>query len=156
MTPEMSRTPPDGPRYLHERAAPGADSAASVDVNELLASLAEQAEELAEARVRRQAAEADLKRTTQEMGAECKAQREARERLETDCHELAAECRELEAEVARERQALTAVEADFSRVKERAELLQHQLKIAWGQLKQGGAAPDQGPWWSRLGQLRSR
>ena len=140
MTPEMPKTPPS----------------ANVDVNELLASLAEQAEELAEARVRRQAAEADLRRTTQEMGAACKAQREARERLETDCHELAAECRQLEAEVARERQALTAVEADFSRVKERAELLQHQLKIAWGQLKQGGDAPEQGPWWSRLGQLRSR
>jgi chromosome segregation ATPase len=137
----ISKTRPDAP---------------TVDLDGLLSSLADQAEELAEARVRQQAAETDLKRATQEMGAQSKADREARERLETDCHELAAECRELEAEVARERQALTAVEADLSRVKERAALLQHQLEMAWGQLKQGGAAPEPRPWWRRLGQLRSR
>jgi chromosome segregation ATPase len=135
-------------------------STATVDVNEVLTSLADQAEVAAEARLRQQAAETNLKRARQEMGAQGKADREARERLETDCHELAAECRELEAEVARERQALAGAEADLSRVQERANVLQHQLQIAWGQLRQSRAAPEQRPWWSRLGSwlasLRSR
>jgi chromosome segregation ATPase len=114
-------------------------STATVDVNDVLTSLANQAEELAEARALQQAAQADLKRATQEMGEQGKAHREACERLETDCHELAAECRELEADVAREGQALAAAEAELSRVKDRAALLQRQLQIAWGQLKQNSA-----------------
>jgi chromosome segregation ATPase len=113
--------------------------AATADVNELLAGLADQAEELAEARALQHAAQADLKRATQEMGEQCKAHREACERLETDCHELAAECRELEAEVAREGQALAAAEGELMRVKDRAALLQRQLQIAWGQLQQNSA-----------------
>ena len=124
--------------------------ATTVDVNELLTSLADQAEELAEARLGQQAAETNLKRARQEMGTQCKADREARERLETDCHELGAECRELEAEVARGQQALAAAEADLGRVQNRADMLQHQLQLAWSQLRQSRAAPEQRPWWSGL------
>jgi chromosome segregation ATPase len=154
----MPQTRPDAPRYLRTRDAGGADSTAAVDVTDLLTRLAEQTEELAEARVRQNHAEADLSRRTREMDAERKAHLETRRKLETDCRELeaeanevTAECRELEAEVARERKTRTKVEADLKRTQDRIAALQHQLQVAWAQLEHGGSQAEQRPWWRRLG-----
>jgi chromosome segregation ATPase len=154
----MTDTRPDAPRYLHERDASAADATATVDLADLLSRLAERTEELAEARVSQKHAEATLKQKTREWDKERKAHREARRQLETDCRELETESTqirtergELEAEVEREREARTAAEADLKRMQERVGSLQHQLKIAWAQLQQGGPEAEQRPWWSRLG-----
>ena len=154
----MTDTRPDAPRYLHERDASAADARATVDLADLLSRLAERTEELAEARVSQKHAEADLKQKTREWVMERKAHREARRQLETDCRELETECtqigterRELEAEVEQEREARAAVEADLKRMQDRVASLQHQLKIAWGQLHRGGTEAEQRPWWNRLG-----
>jgi chromosome segregation ATPase len=154
----MPETRPDAPRYLRKREGRAADSAAAVDVTDLLSRLAEQTEELAEARVRQKHAEADLERKTREMDAERKAHLETRRQLETDCRELeaeanevTAECRELEAEVARERKTRTQTEADLKRTQDRVAALQHQLQVAWAQLEHGGSEAEQRPWWGRLG-----
>jgi chromosome segregation ATPase len=141
----MSETRPDAPRYLREQDAPPAENAASVNVTDLLARFAEQAEELAEAKVRQENAEAALRKATREMNKERKAHSEAQTKLETDCSEL-------EAEVVRERSARTAAQAELTRVQDRVASLQQQLQIARARLQQGGAeAEQQRPWWSRLG-----
>jgi chromosome segregation ATPase len=156
----MPDTQPDGPRYLRQGVAPPGETTASVDVTELLAKLAEQTEELAEARVGQKHAQAELKRKARQLTAERKAHSETQKRLEADCAELQAECdqaagesRELKARLTREHNARTAAEADLKRVQERLGSLQHQLQIAWARLKEEGGEEEQQPrpWWSRLG-----
>ncbi len=154
----MPDTRPDAPLYLREGSVPEAEGTASVDVTDLLARLAQQTEELAEARVRQKHAEDALEQKTREMNAERKALVEKRERLQFDCAELEADCdqaaaeaRELEAGLARERDARRAAEADLKRMRERVASLQHQLQIARAQLQKGGAEVEPRPWWSRLG-----
>jgi chromosome segregation ATPase len=147
----------DGPRFLYEKDAPKADSSATVDVMDLLTRLAEQTEELAEARARQKQAEATLKSKTREVNSERKVHGEACKRLEADCRDLeaernqvAAECRELEAEIADARKARTADEAELKRAQHRVAALQHQLQVAWAQLQQDRTGGEQRPWWSRL------
>ena len=150
----MMDTAPDTPRYLHDgdtqavpdRDSPAAETTAAVDVSELLARVAEQTEQLAEAKVEHKHAEAQLKKRTREVNAERKAHKATRERLEEDsqtlldeCDRLAAESRALEAEVARERNALTAVEEDLKRVQDRTVALEEKLKIASAQRRQNEA-----------------
>jgi chromosome segregation ATPase len=154
----MAEARQDGPRFLYERDAATTDVTASVDVADLLTRLAEQTEALAEARVRQKYAEAALKRKTREMEEERKAHSQTRQRLETDCRELeaecnevTAECRDLQAEAARERKARAVVEADLKRAQDEVAALQHQAKVAWAQLQQGGSQAEHRPWWARLG-----
>ena len=154
----MPEPQPEAPRYLREGDAPKGDTTASVDVTDLLEKLSERTEELAEARVRQKHAEAELKRKTREIGTRSKAHNETVKRLEADCAELEAECnqataasQELKTLLARERKARSAAEAELKRVKERAASLQHQLQIAWAQLKEDESGTERRPWWNRLG-----
>jgi chromosome segregation ATPase len=149
----MPETRKDEPRLLHKREASSPDVTATVDVTDLLARLADRTEELAEAKVRQEHTEADLKRKTREMASERKAHTEARQQLEADCqqleaecHEVAAECRKLEAEIARQREARAAVEADLKRAEDRAAELQHQLQIVWAQLREDKRAGQRPRW----------
>jgi chromosome segregation ATPase len=137
--PEMRQ---DRPQLVGKRDAPSPDTTATVDVTDLLARLADRTEELAQAKVRQEHAEAELERKTREMAAERKTHSETHsqleadcQQLETECQEVSAECRELQAEVARQREARTAVEADLKRAQQRVAGLQHQLQIVSAQLR---------------------
>jgi chromosome segregation ATPase len=147
----------EGARVLHQHDVPPADAMANVDVEELLAKLAERTAELAEARLRRKHAEATLKTKTRELEAERKAHKETRWGLEADCRELekerreaGGECRELKAKVAEQRDARAAAEAELKRAEERSVALQRQLQVVWAQLQQQKPAGPQ-PWWRKLG-----
>jgi chromosome segregation ATPase len=149
----MAEMPQDRPQLVHNRGAPSPDTTATVDVTDLLARLADRTEELAQAQVRQEHAEADLKRKLREMAAERKAHRETRSQLEADCQQLEAECqqveaecRELQAEVAREREARAAVEADLKRAQQRVAALQHQLQIVSAQVREEIKAGPQSRW----------
>jgi chromosome segregation ATPase len=146
----------DGPRILHEPDPPRADTNASVDVTELLATLADQTAEVAEARVKQEHAEAKLKTKTGELESERKAHNREVQRLEADCRELEAECQEvaaacgeLEAVLAGQRDARTAAEEELKRAKERGAAVYHQLRVVQAQL---GQDKPQGPppWWRRF------
>jgi chromosome segregation ATPase len=155
----MAEARPDPPRYLHDREVPTAETTVAVDVTELLARLAERTEELAEAKVNRKHAEAQLEKTTREVNTERKAHNETRQRLEDDCGPLEVECEllsvegsELEAAVVQERDARTAVEADLKRAQDRNAAFERNLKIARGQLQQRETeAAEQLPRWRRRG-----
>jgi chromosome segregation ATPase len=154
----MADTRPDAPRYLREQGAQAADTSATVDVSELLTRLAERTEELAEARVRQKRAEANLKKKTRELDTERELRNRKRQQLETACRELEAECiqatedfRALEAQLVREREARTAVQAELGRVQDRVAALQHQLQVAWTELKPEEAESGEGSWWDRSG-----
>jgi chromosome segregation ATPase len=149
---------PEAPRYLREQDAPDADARSKVDVTELLSRLTERTEELAEARVKQKAAEADLRRTTRQLTAQRKAHGETSEQLETDRRELeeerdqvVAERRELEAEVAREMDARAALEAELEQEQERVHALQRRLQVAWAELQQAEPEPEERRWWNRRG-----
>lgn len=155
----MAEARPDPPRYLHDREVPTAETTVAVDVTELLARLAERTEELAEAKVNRKHAEAQLEKRTREVNTERKAHNETRQRLEDDCGALEVECellsvegRDLEAAVVQELDVRTAVEADLKRAQDRNAALERNLKIARGQLQQRETeAAKQLPRWRRLG-----
>jgi chromosome segregation ATPase len=149
----MAEMPQDRPRLLHKRDATSPETSATVDVTDLLARLADRTEELAQAKVRQEYAEADLKRKTREMAAEREAHSERHRQLEADCEQLEAECqqveaecRELEAEVSRQREARAAVEADLKRAHQRVAGLQHQLQIVSAQLREDNKAGPQPRW----------
>ena len=134
---------PNPPPYLHQRGTPTADTTAAVDVGELLATLAQRTEELAEAKVEQKHAEAELKRRSRQVTTERKAHNDMREPLESDCQALESECelllvesRELEVEVAREQDARTAVEVDLKRAEHLTATLEDKLKMVWAQLRQ--------------------
>ena len=153
--PEMR---PDAPRYLRGQDAPAADARSSVDVTELLGRLSDRTEELAEARVRQKAAEADLKRTSRQVSTQRKAHTETTRRLETDHRELeeerdqvVAERRELEAEVAREMEARAALEAELEETQERVAAVQRRLQAAWAEVQQTEPEPEERRWWNRRG-----
>jgi chromosome segregation ATPase len=125
---------------------------------DLLTRLAERTEQLAEANVRHEHAEADLRKMTREAGTERKARGLRRKQLEADRRdlkterdEIAAGCRDLKTEIARERNALTALEDQLTQAQHRVTTLQHQLQVAWAQLPQRGSQGGQRSWWSRLG-----
>lgn len=154
----MSEARQSGPRLLYEKDAAKADAAGSPDVMEVLTSLAERTEELAEASVRQKRAEADLRKVTRELGSERKARTQVREQLEADrrelqaeCDEVAAECRALEDEIVLERKTRAAHEAELKRVQHRIAALQQQLQAAWAQVPQGTSERGRRSWWSRLG-----
>ena len=139
----MPEARPNPPPYLHKRGTPAADTTAAVDVSELLATLAERTEELAEAKVEQKHAEAELKKRSRQVTTERKAHNELREPLESDCQALESECelllaesRELEVEVAREQDARTAVEVDLKRAEHLTATLEDKLKMVWAQLRQ--------------------
>jgi chromosome segregation ATPase len=149
----MAEMPQDRPQLLHTRGSPSPGTTATVDVTDLLARLADRTEELAQAKVRQEHAEADLKRKTREMAAEREAHSETRSQLEADCQQLEAECqqveaecRELESEVARQREARVAVEADLKRAQQRIAALQHQLQAVSVQLREENRAAPQSRW----------
>jgi len=153
----MAEPRKDGPRIVYETDAREADSAATVDVMDLLAQLADRTEEVAEATARERHAEATLRSKTREVNSERKAHREALKRLEADYRDLeaerdqvASECHDLEAEIAKEHSARTADEAELERTQHRVAALQHQLQVAWAQLQQGRPEGGQPSWWSRL------
>jgi chromosome segregation ATPase len=142
---------------LRQREAPPADATANVDVDELLAQLAERTAEVAAAKVRRQHAETNLKSKTRELDSERKAHKETRRRLEADRRELETErrevgaaCDELKAKVAEQRDARAAAEGELERAEEQSVALQHQLQVVWTQLQQQKPAEPQ-PWWRRRG-----
>ena len=146
----------DGPRILHEPDPSPADANASVDVNELLAQLADQTAELAEARVKQKQAEEKLKTKADELESERAAHTQAVQKLEADCRELEAECQEvaaacgeLEAVLAGQRTARAATEDELKRAKERGAALHHQLRVVQAQRDQD---KPQGPppWWRRF------
>jgi chromosome segregation ATPase len=155
----MAEARPDPPRSLHDREVLTAETTVSVDVTELLARLAKRTEELAEAKVNRKHAKAQLDERTREVNAERKAHNETRQRLEDECRALEVECellsvegRELVAAVVQERDARTAIEADLKRAQERNAALERNLKIARGQLQQRETeATEQLPRRRRLG-----
>jgi chromosome segregation ATPase len=155
----MAEARPDSPRSLHDREVATAETTVAVDVTELLARLAERTEELAEAKVNRKHAEAQLEERTREVDAERKAHSETRQRLEDDCGPLEVECEllsveghDIEAAVVQERDARTAVEAALKRAQDRNAALERNLRIARGQLQQRETeAAEQLPRWRRLG-----
>ena len=141
---------------LQHDGAP-ADTRAIVDVEALLASLAERTAELTEARLGRKHAEAGLKTKTRDLEAERKEHKETRRQLEADCRELekerrqvGGECRELTAKAAEQREARGAAEAELKRAEERSVSLQRQLQVVWAQLQQQKPEESQ-PWWRKLG-----
>ena len=153
---------PDAPRYLREQDAPepDADARSTVDVTELLSRLSERTEELAEAKVKQKAAEADLRRKSRQLSTQRKAHDETSERLETDRRELeqerdqvVAERRELEAEVARELEARAELEAELEETQERVAALQRRLQTVLDRapadrrpsLKSGAGGTGAGP-----------
>jgi chromosome segregation ATPase len=146
----------DGPRILHEPDPQPADATASVDVTDLLARLADQTAEVAEARVKQEQAEAKLQTKLGELESGRKAHTREVQRLEADCrkleaecHEVAAACGELEAVLAGQRDARAAAEEELRRAKERGAAVHHQLRVVQAQLEQDKPqAPP--PWWRRF------
>lgn len=125
---------------LHQHDVP---PAANVDVEKLLAQLAELAAEIAEAQVKQKDAEANLKTKTRELESEPKAHKKTRWRLEADGLALESERakfvaadRELELQVAEHRDARAAGEVELKRAEERGEALQHQLQVVRARLQQ--------------------
>jgi chromosome segregation ATPase len=146
----------DGPRILHEPDPASADANASVDVTDLLARLADQTAEVAEARVKQEQAEAKLQAKLSELESGRKAHKQEVQRLEADCRKLEAECHEvaaasgeLEAVLAGQRDARAAAEEELRRTKERGAAVHHQLRVVQAQLEQDKPqAPP--PWWRRF------
>jgi DNA repair exonuclease SbcCD ATPase subunit len=143
-----------GPRVLHQHDVP---PAANVDVEKLLAQLAELTAEIAEAQVKQKDAEANLENKTHELESERKAHEKTRWRLQTDGLSLESERaefvaahRELEHQIAEHRDARDAGEVELKRAEERGEALQHQLQVVRARLKQQ-KPQDPRPWWRRLG-----
>jgi septal ring factor EnvC (AmiA/AmiB activator) len=135
----MPKRDQEGPRVLHQHDVP---PAANVDVEKLLAQLAELAAEIAEAQVKQKDAEANLKTKTRELESERKAHKKTRWRLEADGLALESERakfvaahRELELQVAEHRDA-RAAEVELKRAEERGEALQHQLQVVRARLQQ--------------------
>jgi chromosome segregation ATPase len=142
---------------LRQHEAPPADATAKVDVEELLAQLAERTAELAEAKVRRRNAEANLRGKTRELDSDRKAHKETSRRLEADRRELETErrevgaaCDELKAKVAEQRDGRAAAEAELKRAEEQSAALQHQLQVVWTQLQEQKPEEPQ-RWWRRRG-----
>ena len=145
------------PRVVHEHDVPPVASPARVDVEELLAQLAERTAELAEARMKRKQAKAKLKTKTGELDSERKARKQTSRQLEGDLSSLETErdqyvaaCRQLKSEVAKQRKARAAAEAELERAEERSAALQHKLQVVWAQLQQQKPEALQ-PWWRRFG-----
>jgi chromosome segregation ATPase len=155
----MAEARPDPPRALHDGEVLTAETTVAVNVTELLARVAQRTEELAEAKVNRKHAEAQLEQRTREVDTERKAHNDTRQRLEDHCGPLEVECEllsveggELEAAVVQERDARAAVEADLKRAQDRNAALERNLKMARGQLQQRETeAAEQLPRRRRLG-----
>jgi chromosome segregation ATPase len=153
----MAERRQEAARVLRQHEVPPADATAQVDVEELLAKLADLTAELAEARVRQEHAEANLKTQTRELESERKAHRQTKKQLEGDRRaleaerdELVAACGELEPQLAEQRERRSAAEAELKRAEERSEALQHQWQVVRAQLQQ--QPPEEpSPWWRRSG-----
>jgi hypothetical protein len=150
----MPKRGKQGPRVLHQHDVP---PAANVDVEKLLAQLAELTAEIAEAQVKQKDAEANLKTKTAELESERKAHEKTRWRLEADGlaleserAEFVAAHRELELEVAEHRDARAAGEVELKRAEERGEALQHQLQVVRARLQQQKPEEPR-PRWRRRG-----
>jgi DNA repair exonuclease SbcCD ATPase subunit len=153
----MAERQQDVPRVVHKNDVPPVASPARVDVEELLAQLAERSAELAEARMKRKHAEANLKTKARELDSERKARKQTsrqlegdRSALETERDQHVAACRQLKAHVAEQRKARAAAEAELKRAETRSAALQHQFQVVSAQLRQQKPEEPQ-PWWRRFG-----
>lgn len=152
----MAERQQDGPRAVPEHDVPAAASPATVDVEELLAQLAERTADLAEARMKQKHAETSLKTKTRELDLERKARKQTSRQLEGDRSALEEErdqhvaaCRQLKAQVAEQRKARAAAEAELKRAETRSAALQHQFQVVSAQLRHQKPEEPQ-PWWRRF------
>jgi chromosome segregation ATPase len=153
----MAERQQDVPRVVHKHDVPPVASPARVDVEELLGQLAERTAELAEARMKRKHADANLKTKTRELDSERKARKQTsrqlegdRSALETERDQSAAACRQLEAQLAEQRKARAAAEEELKRAETRSAALQHQFQVVSAQLRHQRPEERQ-PWWRRFG-----
>jgi chromosome segregation ATPase len=153
----MAERQQDVPRVVPEHDVAPVASPATVDVEELLAQLAERTGDLAEARMKRKHAEENRKTKTRELDSERKARKQTSRQLEGDRSALEEErdqsvaaCRQLKAQVAEQRKARAAAEAELKRAETRSAALQHQFQVVSAQLRHEKAEERQ-PWWRRFG-----